>query len=314
MAQEKTSTCLRSSGNRTSSCDFNSEFQAMLPSRHSASVGSSVLSAIDRPPETVMKKLLIVSSAALALSASSAFAADMAMPYKAPQPAPPAYNWTGCYIDGGVGYGMWKQDSYTEISTTGEPLSNTTSFGGNGWLGRLGGGCDYQIGSRFVVGAFADYDFMSVNGQYMDPFTGFLGQENESSSWAAGGRIGYLVTPSLLTYFDGGYTQARFDQINYNSLTPPAVSLGLDTPAQTYHGWFLGGGYEYALSSVVPINGLFWRTEYRFADYQGADIPIVFTATGTSFGLSDHVQKDVQTVTTGLVWRFNFGGPIAARY
>jgi hypothetical protein len=25
-----------------------------------------------------------------------------------------------------------------------------------------------------------------------------------------------LVTPRFLTYFDGGYTQARFDGVNYN--------------------------------------------------------------------------------------------------
>jgi outer membrane immunogenic protein len=191
-----------------------------------------------------MKSLLMASVATVALTAGTAFAADMGMPLKAPTQPPPTVSWTGCYVDGGVGYGMWKQDSYSESTVGLVPLSNTTSFGGDGWLGRLGGGCDYQISSSFVVGAFADYDFMSVKGQYMDPLSGFIGQENESRSWAAGGRIGYLVTPSLLTYFDGGYTQTHFDQINFGTLTPPAVPTGVDIPAQTYNGWFLGGGYE----------------------------------------------------------------------
>jgi outer membrane immunogenic protein len=227
-----------------------------------------------------MKSLLMASVATVALTAGTAFAADMGMPLKAPTQPPPTVSWTGCYVDGGVGYGMWKQDSYSESTVGLVPLSNTTSFGGDGWLGRLGGGCDYQISSSFVVGAFADYDFMSVKGQYMDPLSGFIGQENESRSWAAGGRIGYLVTPSLLTYFDGGYTQTHFDQINFGTLTPPAVPTGVDIPAQTYNGWFLGGGYEYALSGIVPIQGLFWRTEYRFAEYQAADVPMIITATG----------------------------------
>ena len=42
------------------------------------------------------------------------------------------------------------------------------------------------------------------------------GTEKESSTWAVGGRAGVLVTPRFLTYFDGGYTQARFDGVNYN--------------------------------------------------------------------------------------------------
>jgi outer membrane immunogenic protein len=84
--------------------------------------------------------------------------------------------------------------------------------------------------------------------------------------------------------------------------------------AHTYNGWFLGGGYEYALSGIIPFNGLYWRTEYRFAQYQTADIPVVFTATGAPFGVSEHMQKYTQTITSGLVWRFNFGGALAARY
>jgi outer membrane immunogenic protein len=254
-----------------------------------------------------MRRLLIASLASLALTSGSALAADLGRPYyKAPPPPPaPVASWTGCYIDGGVGYGMWNQDSYTETDPGLLQISDTTTFGGRGWLGRVGAGCDYQIASSFVIGAFGDYDFMNIHGQYMDPLTGFIGQEKESGAWAVGGRIGYLVTPSLLTYFDGGYTQARFDQIDFSSLTVPAVPVGLDIASQTYHGWFIGGGTEYSLGWFP---GLFWRSEYRYASYQAADLPIIITATGTPSGLADNVRKTVQTITTGLVWRFNFGG------
>jgi outer membrane immunogenic protein len=120
-----------------------------------------------------MKKLLLSSLAALAVTAgSSAFAADLRMPVKAPYaPPPPVVSWTGCYIDGGVGYGMWNQDN----SLTGNLLSPagavigtvstvTTTSGGRGWLGAVGGGCDFQFNQRFVIGAFADYDFMDMKG------------------------------------------------------------------------------------------------------------------------------------------------------
>jgi outer membrane immunogenic protein len=278
-----------------------------------------------------MKKLLIASAAALGLSASSAFAADMGMPYKAPPP-PPSMSWTGCYVDGGVGYGMWNQDHYDEISIASGPWTatdETVTSGGRGWLGRLGGGCDYQLGgglSNWVIGAFADYDFMHIHGGLqVGNVIPLDGDENERGAWYVGGRIGYLVTPKLLTYFDGGYTETRFDQINldFDFATSPASGLAL--PAETYHGWFLGGGYEYALWDIVPIHGLFWRTEYRLSEYDAADLTGVFTSTGAPFCATsavgtpfaaivpvtacggDHMHDYVQTITSGLVWRFNFG-------
>lgn len=258
-----------------------------------------------------MKKLLISSVAAVALTAGPALAADLGTPYyKAPPPPPPAISWTGCYIDGGVGYGMYNQTSHSETYPGLIPIGAQVTNGGEGWLGRVGAGCDYQA-SRFVIGAFADYDFMDLHGTFGDPSGPVQGPEKETGAWYAGGRVGYLVTPSLLTYFDAGYTETHFDQVNFFTASTPAVFTGLDLAAHTYNGWFLGGGYEYALSGIIPIHGLFWKTEYRYASYSADDVPIYITATGMPFGVAEHMQKDVQTITSGLVWRFNFGGPIA---
>jgi outer membrane immunogenic protein len=268
-----------------------------------------------------MKRFLLASSFALAVASGSAFAADMSPPppmYKAP--LPPAPTWTGCYIDGGVGYGMWKQDHYTEGFPPLTALTPTVSTGGEGWLGRLGAGCDYQFSafnSNFVIGVFGDYDFTGLSGSFQEPFEGFIGNENESGAWAVGARLGYLVTPTLLAFFDGGFTQARFDQINLGTDTVPSVSAGAYIPAHTYNGWFLGGGTEYALT-WLPIRGLFWRSEYRYAGYESANLPML-TSAGAPFvdtglcdirglcsGLENHMLKDVQTITTSLVWRFNY--------
>lgn len=255
-----------------------------------------------------MKHVLIASVTAIALSTGSALAADMGMPLKAPPAPAPAVSWTGCYLDGGAGYGFW--DQRHNLNDAGFALSETTDSAGQGWLGRLGAGCDYQI-SRFVVGAFGDYDFADLHGTIADGT--LAGEEKESSAWAVGGRIGYLVTPSLLTYFDGGYTQARFSGINFNFNEAPFSATGDFVASHTYHGWFIGGGTEYALSGIVPISGLFWRTEYRFAQYQAADLPIdcssaaLCGAVGPT-GVTLHSRQDVQTITSGIVWRFNFGG------
>lgn len=268
-----------------------------------------------------MKKLLLATIATVALTTGSALAADLARPYykAAPPPPPPVASWTGCYIDGGVGYGMWNQDSYTETDPGHVPLSVTSTLGGRGWLGRLGAGCDYQIASSWVIGVFGDYDFAHIHGNYMEPLTGFTGDENLSGQWAVGGRIGYLVTPSLLGYVDGGYTEARFDAVALGPLLVGGGPTGLSIGSHTYNGWFIGGGTEYALGGIIPINGLFWRTEYRYSSFGSTDLPItcgsaaLCGAVGPT-GLADHVTKYEQTVTSGLVWRFNFGGPIGTRY
>ena len=75
----------------------------------------------------------------------SASAADLPMPapvYKAPPP-PPVYNWTGCYIAGGGGYGMWTQDSFVTVGGT--PVTASQTNGGKGWFGMGQAGCDYEF-------------------------------------------------------------------------------------------------------------------------------------------------------------------------
>jgi outer membrane immunogenic protein len=136
-----------------------------------------------------------------------------------------------------------------------------------------------------------------------------------SSAWAVGGRIGWLAFPSLLTYFTGGYTQATFDRTNLTvAFGPPFFPLGLPTSAfidkKTYKGWFIGAGDEYAIS-FLP--GLFWKTEYRFSEFDVETNPVRFT-TGVPSGVSDDSKKWVHTIRSELVYRFNWGGPVAGRY
>ena len=66
-------------------------------------------------------------------------------------------------------------------------------------------------GDSWVAGIFADYDFSSIKGTIGELSGTGLVPFKQSSAWSAGGRIGYLVVPQLLTYFSGGYTNARFD-------------------------------------------------------------------------------------------------------
>jgi outer membrane immunogenic protein len=248
-----------------------------------------------------MKKLLI--SAAVLLTAGSAFAADMPVKGRGPAPAPAmvAPSWTGCNIFGGGGYGMYNIDAQVIDNVTGAAVQPERTPGGRGWFGTIGAGCDYQFAGRWVVGIFGDYDFSSIKGDYsfFNTVATVAGERKLDDSWAIGGRIGYLVTPQLLSYFAGGYSEAHFTD---TSLFTVGGVLANQVRGQTHSGYFLGGGVEY---NIGWLPGLFWKTEYRLADYGRERLPIL-NAAGVATAFSDDHRAYVQTVRSALVWRWNW--------
>jgi outer membrane immunogenic protein len=262
----------------------------------------------------IAKAALVTSLSVFTLASGSALAADLGRPVRAlpPPPPPPVYSFTGCYVNGGAGYGLYNIDHFGNSDVDGFQTATSTT-GGRGWLGTVGGGCDYQFGSgggfwsNWVVGVFADYDFMDLHNNFALADGNGLGEEKEKNAWAVGGRIGYLVTPNVFTYWNGGWTQAQFDGINLSGPIDfdPTFSIG----AHTYNGWFIGGGTEIALSGLfgLPLpTGLFWRSEYRFSSYNSANLAVLDTS-GAQFG-TENMHPYVQTITTSLVYRFNWWG------
>ena len=66
-----------------------------------------------------------------------------------------AYSWTGCYVGAGGGYGMCESgDAAVPRQRSASAIANDN--GGRGWFGTVQVGCDYQIGSNIVIGAFGD--------------------------------------------------------------------------------------------------------------------------------------------------------------
>ena len=261
-----------------------------------------------------MKRILFVGAALLAFI-SAASAADLPPRYPAPVPAaaPVAvpYTWTGFYVGAGFGYGLWNMDTSFVLPTAGGFTSSPLTNGGRGWVGQVVGGYDYQFAVynfNLVAGVFGDYSFGNMKGN-LDTATAITntfgtigGVEKERSYWDVGARIGYLVTPQILSYWNGGYTQARFDGMNF-------IGFGLGAPgpmstsANTYHGWFTGGGVE---TQVTSIPGLFFNTEYRYASYSSATLPI--TGSTAVFGgpVSLKLEPRVQTVMSGVRYKFNW--------
>jgi outer membrane immunogenic protein len=268
-----------------------------------------------------MKKLVLALTALAALS-GSALAADL--PTKAPmyQPPAPVYSWTGFYLFGGGGYGLWEADTttvdpVTRVCGVGTTLCLEQRQGGRGWYGTVGGGYDWQFGGPWVAGIFADGQFGSINGSIQDQQPFSVGQEKLRDTWAVGARVGYLVAPNVLSYINGGYTGSNWSGTTMlNSHLGAPFVPGVHTNSFTSNGWFFGGGIENSLNIFgITSPGWFMKTEWRVAEFDRKFIDQLSDPTGLPVFNTITFRPVVQTVSTSIVYRFNWGGaPIAAKY
>jgi len=232
-------------------------------------------------------------------------------------------SWTGCWISGGGGYGISRTNRDSRDVVTGAINVLDATSGSDGWLATAGVGCDYQFGSRWVVGAFADGTWSDIKGDHawrvFGPGATYVGEATQDWSWAVGARVGYLVSPSFLTYFNAGFTQAHYDAYNLQEIVTPFTPTGLQVPGQTFNGFFIGSGFEYQLD-FLP--GLFVKSEGRASWYDRSDSRLSCVSVGTQcagagpdpFGNIDSRRPIVYSAKTELVYRFNWGGPVVAKY
>ncbi|MDP1582149.1 MAG: porin family protein [Bradyrhizobium sp.] len=254
-------------------------------------------------------KRLVVALTALAAFTAPALAADMAPRYaKAPAPMAPIYNWTGFYIFGGGGGGIWSADSNVNTFPGGVALTRDQRMGGDGWFGTVGAGYDVQFGGKWVAGIFGDAQFGSLKGSLSDPNFFTEGQVKLETSYAAGVRLGYLVAPNVLSYVNAGYSGSEWSGTTQSFLLPGAGAVAVSTtPSFSRNGWFIGGGVENNLDIFgISAPGWFMKTEYRSAFYDRITLPTTFVG-GVPTGTAITHEPWVQTVSTSLVYRFNWG-------
>jgi outer membrane immunogenic protein len=286
-----------------------------------------------------MKKMVLALTAVAAFT-GSAMAADMAPRTYSKAPAPVMVpSWTGFYVFGGGGGGLWDADSDTHstgvipapfagFGPVGTPLTRDQRLGGDGWFGTVGVGYDWQFNGRWVAGIFADGQFGDIHGSLSDPNFGTEGREKLRTSYAAGVRLGYLVAPNVLSYVNGGYSGSEWSGTSqtFLALGGPAGAQ-ITTPSFRRDGWFIGGGVENSLDIFgITAPGWFMKTEYRSAFYDRVSLPTTF-APGNAFGggagalIAGALTGEavtfkpwVQTISTSLVYRFNWSGPVVAKY
>jgi high affinity Mn2+ porin len=215
----------------------------------------------------------------------STVAADLSsiLAIKAPSaPVPTAYDWTGTYVGGHLGY-AWGNSNWTTPDISGsidlaQPIDIFKESGS--FFAGVQAGYNYMLPNRFVVGVEADGSFpsfpnlagISIGGSstFSSPFGLQTYSETVLSSGTLRGRIGYA--PGLwLVYATGGFAWS------YDQLTLTNLMTGVsDMPFLWRLGWAAGVGIE---APVAPH----WtaRVEYLFTDYRNSNV--IFANNGQSF-------------------------------
>ena len=258
-----------------------------------------------------MKKTLLATTAFLTI-ATTAFAADLAARAPAYTPAPPilpvVFSWTGCYI-GIEGGGNWGRSDQVARSGAAAGLPITGGFDMSGGLAGGTVGCNYQF-DGFVIGIENDISWTNKRGSAPDqlPFnTAVVSATREKWIDTLRGRAGFAWDKFFL-YGTGGVAWAGTD---VNITNTAALVTTIDS--QTRTGWVAGIGGEWA-AWTGPWGALTFKLEYLHADFgtgRYVNTPIV-TVAGTVVTRDVKLTDDI--FRAGMNLKFNWGGPVVARY
>ena len=258
-------------------------------------------------------KKFLTAGLSLAVLTGKVAAADL--PVKAPPPAASAaYDWTGVYVGGHLGYATGSSDwTATQAGAATPSLAGSldlfngfNGFGGTGsYLLGLQAGYNYMSPSRFVFGAEVDVSFpnlLSGNQTISSPLIGLVNyQDRVEMSGTVRGRIGY-APGNWLFYATGGFAYS-FDHLTRTQIA--GVPVGGAAMAGTVEDLFMvprvggvvGAGVEFALTPRWMA-----RLEYLFADYGSHSVD--FPAGAQRF----NSDLTVQTVRVGLDYRLGRDG------
>lgn len=261
-----------------------------------------------------MKGLALIGAAIVTLAAGAAAAADMAA--KASQQPRPvaAYDWSGIYFGGHIGW-AWQHTTFNDpfgvvFGPSGPPVRSVDPqgiFGGPqiGW--------NYQIG-HFVVGNEVDVSFTSLKTDRTDslfqapagpvPGGSVTRTISTKTDWfgTATARLGF-AWDGVLLYSKGGVAVAHFKYgVDDTSISGPFTSVTSFRGSDTRIGWTAGAGVEWAVWGNVSA-----KVEYDYLAF--ASKPVALDPAPGFDQLVVDVEHSIQVVKAGLNWRF---GPTAS--
>jgi outer membrane immunogenic protein len=245
------------------------------------------------PGEIIVKKLLFATVSVIAISATSAYAADMAVKAPPPPPLPAVYDWSGFYV-GVNGGGGWSSNDWLSLTAPviGQSVGSNTGSGGVaggqfGWrtqAGSLVWGVDFMGDWANIKGSNTDL----INNTFVDTNTmQHFGIFSATAGWAMN---------NVLVYVKGG---GAWTGNAYRTASTTTASTATDTR----WGGALGAGLEYGLTANWTI-----AVEYDHLFMGSVDN----TYSGTGGGGVVRNTQDADLVTARI--NYKFGGPVVARY
>jgi outer membrane immunogenic protein len=311
-----------------------------------------------------MKTSLSAVALAAVLMAGSALAADLPLKGLPPlPPPPPAPLWSGFYVGLNAGY-TWNESALVNnaggflFSNTaglnnpgafavGNALAASSGFStplrNDGFIGGGQFGFNIQLSPSFVAGIEADIQGIAGSDQSAgaSKITSLAPWGFPAESYASGisvaksldylgtvrGRVGFLVTPTLLVFGSGGLAYGGVNlrtafvaQESLGAGVYPAV-LGGSSYSDTRVGWTAGGGVEWLLHPNWSA-----KVEYLYYDLGTVTTPGSLLLQTTAFGggfipwgaavSSSSARIDGHIVRAGLNYHFNFAppAPVVAKY
>ena len=245
-----------------------------------------------------MKKFVVAAVGLLALSVSSAGAADLGsrMVTKAPPMYPVVYNWTGFYVgvNGGGGWGRKQWDLQT--AALGFLPEGTHNPSGGVVGGQIG--YRWQLAPTWVVGLEAQGDWARLTGSNVSAVAGLVDNTQVNGFGLFTGQVGYAFN-NVLLYVKGGAAVVA-DKYDHTGLVTNSAD-------ETRWGGVAGAGIEYGFlpnwSIAVEYDHLFMGSR----DLEFRNVSGVVTD-------RDRIKQDVNLFTARLNYRFDWGGPVVARY
>ena len=246
-------------------------------------------------------------------AADSGIMITKAPPTKAPAPAA-AYDWTGIYIGGHLGYATgWSNWSATQGGGTAPSLNGSLDFfeaydgfeGTGSYALGLQAGYDYMFPSRLVLGVEADVSFPNTLSGSQAISSSLIGQASYQDqvefSGTVRGRIGY-APGNWLFYATGGFAYS-YDQFTRTQLsgTPAGGSVQPGSTETLFMEPRVGGAVGAGVELALTPNWIA-RLEYLYTGY--ASRAVDFPAAAQRFD-SDLA---VQSLRLGLDYRLGRSG------
>jgi outer membrane immunogenic protein len=227
---------------------------------------------------------LLAGTAALAIAASTAHAADLPSRYS---PAPtynalPVFTWSGFYagLNAGLGWSVGTSRHY-------DPAFGRVNGGKSGFVGGIQGGYNYQFG-MFVIGAETDLQYAAVDNKGSSYGSTYFPGNSDGYFGTIRARAGVAFDRALVF----GTAGFAYGDIGGNKAVD--TELGRHRDNSNNWGWTLGAGAEYAITNNITakVEGLYVNLD-----------------TSDNYALSDSVdiRRDTEfgVLRAGVNYKFN---------